>query len=56
LEQLAEDLRNRTGRSILHELNDQELEELVDFIAKQVGSNAPITEKDRWTIWIAKKP
>jgi ubiquinone/menaquinone biosynthesis C-methylase UbiE len=54
---LAEDLLARTGRSILHELNDAELQDMVQFIqAKlQAREGQAIVEQDRWTIWVAKK-
>lgn len=45
----------RTGRSILHELSDQELEDLVAFIEQKTGTAGPIKEQDRWTVWIAEK-
>lgn len=54
---LREDLLERRGRSILHELSDSELEELVEYIEvklTEVNSN-PIVEQDRWTIWTAAK-
>ncbi|WP_309081532.1 class I SAM-dependent methyltransferase [Zhihengliuella sp.] len=62
--ELAADLRSRTGRSILHELDDAELDDLVDFIAAEYGeagrpggagrpSRAPISEQDHWTVWTA---
>lgn len=53
---LGEDLRARTGRSILYELSDAELDELVRFIADKVPSRGPVREKDRWTVWTATKP
>lgn len=55
IDQLKIDLLNRTGRSILHELTDQELEDLVEFIEQNVEKLEPIKEEDRWTIWIAEK-
>jgi hypothetical protein len=42
----------RTGRSILHALDDGELRTLIDFIRSGIGP-PPIVEKDRWTIWSA---
>ncbi|SDN40867.1 Methyltransferase domain-containing protein [Paenibacillus sp. yr247] len=55
-EGLANDLLNRTGRSILHELNDLQLSELIAYIQEQVGNDRqPILEQDRWTIWKAMK-
>ncbi|OAB45169.1 class I SAM-dependent methyltransferase [Paenibacillus antarcticus] len=54
--ELEEDLRGRTGRSILHELNDEEVEELIQFIHTRIDdSGNVIQESDRWTIWIARK-
>jgi len=55
-EALLEDVRQRTGRSILHELNDSEIESLVSFINERLPDFGGIVEKDRWTIWIATKP
>ncbi|MFJ7886584.1 class I SAM-dependent methyltransferase [Lysinibacillus xylanilyticus] len=54
-EQLLKDLRERTGRSILHELDDEELNELVNYIDKSISTKGLIVEKDRWTIWKAVK-
>lgn len=53
--ELAEDLRNRTGRSILHELTDEELEDLVQFIGTQLTHGNEIVERDRWTLWIGSR-
>ncbi|AOB32688.1 methyltransferase type 11 [Bordetella sp. H567] len=50
---LARDLRARTGRSILHELNDGEIGELVAFIGQRIPPGESIVEQDRWTIWSA---
>lgn len=52
---LAADLRGRVGRSILHALTDGELAGLVDFIGQRLPANAPVVEKDRWTIWSGTK-
>lgn len=49
--ELESDLRKRTGRSILHELNDDELEKLISFVKEKLGGLLPIVEQDRWTIW-----
>jgi ubiquinone/menaquinone biosynthesis C-methylase UbiE len=54
-EDLAADLRARTGRSILHELDDNELEDLIAFIGQKIGKNECIVEKDRWTVWYGRK-
>jgi ubiquinone/menaquinone biosynthesis C-methylase UbiE len=53
--QLAGDLRNRTGRTILHDLTDLELEDLIGFIGGKVPQDEPIVEKDRWTIWVGER-
>ncbi len=53
-EALRQDLLRRTGRSLLHELNDGQLEELVSFISgKFEDHEGPIIESDAWTIWFA---
>ncbi|WP_251548968.1 class I SAM-dependent methyltransferase [Neobacillus muris] len=52
---LLKDLSERTGRSILHELDDQELNQLVEYIDKQILIEENIVEQDRWTIWKAVK-
>ncbi|MDN3017127.1 class I SAM-dependent methyltransferase [Paenibacillus sp. BSR1-1] len=53
--QLLQDLSERTGRSILHELDDNELKVLINHIDKSLKSETNIVEKDRWTIWRAVK-
>jgi ubiquinone/menaquinone biosynthesis C-methylase UbiE len=51
---LASDLKARTGRSILHELSDDELQDLITYIHSQLESDTQsIVEQDRWTIWSA---
>lgn len=56
LETLINDLLHRTGRSILHELTDNELHELVLFIKNKLENKTPpIVEKDSWIVWIAVK-
>ena len=52
---LAEDLSRRSGRSILHELDDSELQELVTTVAQEIGDTSPIVETDWWTLWIAQR-
>jgi len=55
-EELNKDLLLRTGRSILHELTDVELQELISFIGGKLNdSQPPIIEKDSWTLWFAIK-
>lgn len=46
---LAE-IGTRTGRSILHELSDDELADLVDDLRRRLPTG-PLTERDRWTLW-----
>jgi ubiquinone/menaquinone biosynthesis C-methylase UbiE len=53
--EVANDLRNRTGRSILHELSDLELEDLIGFIGSKGSKDEPIVEKDRWTLWVGER-
>ncbi|MBD8026216.1 methyltransferase domain-containing protein [Ureibacillus sp. Re31] len=53
--QLLEDLKERTGRSILHELDDKELNLLIHSIDDAVSKRTNIIEKDRWTFWKAVK-
>lgn len=50
------DLRGRTGRSILHELTDEELETLIAHIRGRLNGSFPLTEVDRWTVWTGRKP
>jgi ubiquinone/menaquinone biosynthesis C-methylase UbiE len=52
-ERLRQDLAARTGRSILHDLGDSELEELILHIEARMPPRGPIVEKDRWTLWSA---
>ena len=56
-DELREDLLSRTGRSILHELSDEELADLVTYIQEQFHGNdeQAIVERDRWTLWSAQK-
>ncbi|MFX1283395.1 MAG: class I SAM-dependent methyltransferase [Promethearchaeota archaeon] len=51
--EMASDLRDRTGRSILHELNNEQIEELITYISSKIPSEELIIEKDRWTLWSA---
>ena len=52
-EYLAE-IRSRTGRSILHELDDAELDHLVDELRGRLAEG-PVVERDRWTVWAARR-
>jgi len=51
---LATDLRARTGRSLLHELDDQDLESLTKQVLSQVPDQ-PLVERDPWTLWVARR-
>lgn len=52
---LAGDILQRTGRSLLHALTDDELQQLVDYLQDQLHEGQ-IFEKDRWTLWTAERP
>ncbi len=52
-EDLLAELRARTGRSLLHELDDAELEELVAHL-RDALPEGPVDEHDRWTLWSAR--
>ena len=56
-DELREDLLFRIGRSILNELSDEELADLVAYIQGQLHRNdeQAIVERDRWTVWSAQK-
>ncbi|GEP58794.1 class I SAM-dependent methyltransferase [Reyranella soli] len=51
-QELKQDLTERTGRSILHDLSDEELAGLILYIETRLPGG-PIVEKDRWTMWSA---
>lgn len=51
-EDYLSEIRQRTGRSILHELTDDELDHLVEQL-RALLPEAPVTERDRWTLWRA---
>ncbi|BET96852.1 class I SAM-dependent methyltransferase [Xenorhabdus taiwanensis] len=53
--QLTEDFQGRKGRSILHELSDEEITHLIRHIEKSLGAETDIVEKDFWTIWTGIK-
>ncbi|MED0901210.1 class I SAM-dependent methyltransferase [Bacillus nitratireducens] len=55
VEALLQDLSPRTGRSILYELTDHELSQLLLHIQTALQNVSPIIERDRWTIWSAMK-
>ena len=51
-EDYVSEIRQRTGRSILHELTDDELEHLVERL-RFLLPEGPVIERDRWTLWRA---
>ena len=50
---LAE-IRTRTGRSILHDLDDAEIDHLVGELRDRLP-DGPLVEQDRWTVWTARR-
>lgn len=56
ISELVMDLSARTGRSILHELSDQELQNLIDYIVGKFNGKESVDEIDHWTIWTATTP
>ena len=52
-EALERDLAARTGRSILHDLSGDELQELIAHIGTKIEPKGPVAESDRWTLWSA---
>jgi SAM-dependent methyltransferase len=45
----------RTGRSILHELSDAELDRLVEELRMRLPEG-PLVERDPWTLWRVERP
>ena len=54
-EQYLTEISGRTGRSILHELSDVELAQLVEHLRGRLALGELI-ERDRWTLWTAVAP
>ena len=52
-ENLLTDIRARKGRSLLHELEQEELEALIAHMGK-VLPEFDIRESDRWTLWVTR--
>lgn len=52
---LEMEFRQRKGRAILHELSDEQLNQLIAYIVPKVKAHMPLVDKDCWTLWIAKK-
>ncbi|GED66557.1 methyltransferase [Brevibacillus reuszeri] len=53
--ELEADLLARKGRSILHELQDSQLQELTMYMKEKLQGHEPIREKDCWSIWRGEK-
>ncbi|GLO65485.1 MULTISPECIES: class I SAM-dependent methyltransferase [Oceanobacillus] len=54
-QELRKDIQSRKGRSILHELTDDEIKLWIQKLENRLPNDMEITEKDRWTIWVAYK-
>ncbi|WP_102159811.1 class I SAM-dependent methyltransferase [Zhihengliuella halotolerans] len=52
--ELDADIVSRAGRSILHELDDDELADLAAYIVERLPQGGAIREEDRWTLWVAR--
>ncbi|HEY7093748.1 MAG TPA: class I SAM-dependent methyltransferase [Ktedonobacterales bacterium] len=55
-DELADDLRRRVDRSILHELSDAELADLIEYIRERLPEHGPYPDASRWTLWWGAKP
>jgi ubiquinone/menaquinone biosynthesis C-methylase UbiE len=55
-DELADDLRHRVDRSILHELSDAESEDLIAYIRERLPEHGPYPDVSRWTLWWGVKP
>ena len=51
---LAQELRQRKGKSILFQLTDDELDAYVDRVISQCPEGE-IVERDQWTVWKARR-
>jgi SAM-dependent methyltransferase len=54
-DELADDLRHRVDRSILHELNDAELADLIEYVRERLPERGPYPDVSRWTLWWGMK-
>lgn len=50
-----DEIATRKGRSILHDLDDDQLVLLISFLRARLP-DAPVREADRWTLWIGGVP
>ncbi len=58
LQDLEQDILQRQGRSILHELHDEELHRLMRHIRHRLTATdvtTDIPDRDRWTLWTTRK-
>ncbi|HEX6819769.1 MAG TPA: methyltransferase domain-containing protein [Ktedonobacterales bacterium] len=53
---LAADLAARVDRSILHELSDDELADLIAYVRARLPATGPIVDSSRWTLWSGTRP
>ncbi len=53
--EVRDDLMARTGRSILHELTDEQLGRLADHVERRLPAGVPIRETDHWTLWTGSR-
>ena len=51
-EDYLSEIAARTGRSILHDLSDDDLAGLVEELRRRIP-DGPLVERDRWTLWRA---
>jgi ubiquinone/menaquinone biosynthesis C-methylase UbiE len=56
VDELADDLRHRVDRSILHELSDAELADLIEYIRERLPEHGPYPDASRWTLWWGVNP
>ncbi|AEW99778.1 class I SAM-dependent methyltransferase [Streptantibioticus cattleyicolor] len=51
---VRQDLMARTGRSVLHHLDDDQLRRLADHVTHELRGLFPVREEDTWTVWTAR--
>jgi SAM-dependent methyltransferase len=51
-----DEIGRRTGRSLLHDLDDDELAALVEHLRAALPAGRPVEERDRWTLWSGRAP
>lgn len=55
MDAFADQLRGRRASSILHELDDVEIERLINHIGQLVGGDVEIVMRSRFTLWQGRK-